>query len=342
MLVTVARTHWFGEDVENIETTLEAAPSLMPTFDRGPFGANRFHDVIERRPTGGADPLHIGLVSKQYVLVQHAAVVHAVTAEVTRAGIDPAQVPVSLLMTEYGTRIALRATLPENYAYTPDNRHSMALTFECFNSVDGTVPLFAAVGWFRFVCSNGLLVGTTSARVRQRHSPPLEIAEVCEVLAEGMESALEDRKSFAAWRSTKVSRSNLEKWVDGPVAGTWGPLAAARVYGISTTGVDSRPRQPFRKAAPHRWQLTEGLTVPGTQRAVPRRLRDRAGPGLGRRTAHQRGGTPPVAGADSRPDVTASSVNYVCSALPSAGVATTQSRTRVHWSSCRRIVRLDL
>ena len=164
MLVTVARTHWFGEDVDNIDTTLEAAPSLMPTFDRGPFGVNRFHDVIERRPTDGADPMHIGLVSKQYVLVQHASVVHAVTAEVTRAGIDPAQVPVSLLMTEYGTRIALRATLPENYAFTPDDGHSMALTFECFNSVDGTVPLFAAVGWFRFVCSNGLVVGATSAR----------------------------------------------------------------------------------------------------------------------------------------------------------------------------------
>jgi hypothetical protein len=93
------------------------------------------------------------------------------------AGEHAEQVPVRLLITEYGTRIALRATLPENHAFTPDDGHSMALTFECFNSVDRTVPLFAAVGWFRFVCSNGLVVGTTSAKVRQRHSPPLEIDE---------------------------------------------------------------------------------------------------------------------------------------------------------------------
>ena len=63
ILVGVARTHWFGEDVDSIDTTLEAAPSLMPTFDRAPFGANRFHDVIARRPTGGTDPLLVGLVS---------------------------------------------------------------------------------------------------------------------------------------------------------------------------------------------------------------------------------------------------------------------------------------
>jgi hypothetical protein len=268
MLVGVARTHWFGEDVASVDTTLDAAPSLMPTFDRGPFGANRFHDVIERRPIDGADPLQVALVSKQYVLVQHASVVEAVTAEVAKAGIDPAQVPVRLLISEYGTRIALRATLPENLAFTPDDGHSMALTFECFNSVDGSVPLFAAVGWFRFICSNGLVVGTTSARVRQRHSPPLEIDDVSQVLAEGMESALQDRKSFATWRSTKIPRGDLEKWVDGPVAGAWGPLAAAGVYGISTTGVDGRPVQPFKKAAPHRWQLTEGLHCARHTRAV--------------------------------------------------------------------------
>lgn len=262
--MAVTRTHWFGEDVDTIDTTLEVVPSLMPTFDRRPFGANRFHDVIKRRPTDGADPLQIGLVSKKYVLVQHASVIQAVTAEVTKAGIDPADVPVRLLITEYGTRIALRATLPEKHAFTPDDGHSMALTFECFNSVDGTVPLFAAVGWFRFVCSNGLVVGTTSAKVNQRHSPPLEMDEVSEVLAEGMESALQDRKSFATWRSTKIPLRDLEKWVDGPVADVWGPLAAARVYGISRTGVDSRPVQPFKKAAPHRWQQTEGLQVPGT------------------------------------------------------------------------------
>ena len=139
----VTRTHWFGEDVASIDTTLEAAPSLMPVFDRRPFGANRFHDVIERRPGDGADALEIALVSKQYVLVQHASVVKAVTAELP------------------GPRSILR---------------------KC-----------------RCACS----------------SP----------------------------NTARASRS------------------AQRCRGISTTGVDGRPVQ---RAAPHRWQLTEGQQVPGT------------------------------------------------------------------------------
>ena len=119
MLVRVARTHWYGEDVESINTTLDAAPALMPTFDRAPFGANRFHDVIARQSINGEDPLQIGLVSKQYVLVQHASVVEAVTTQIAKAGIDPAKVPVRLLISEYGTRIASAPRCPNS---TPSHR----------------------------------------------------------------------------------------------------------------------------------------------------------------------------------------------------------------------------
>ena len=75
----------------------------------------------------------------------------------------------------------------------------MALTFECYNSVDRTVPLFAVLGWFRFVCSNGLAIGTTHARVRQRHRPPLDIEEFEPVLAQGLEAAKADCDAMRGW-----------------------------------------------------------------------------------------------------------------------------------------------
>lgn len=254
------RTHWFGENVATIDTTLDDLPARLPVFDRYPLGRNRFRDLIVRR----APPLPIGTVSKKYVLVQHADAIAAVTAEIKKAGIDATRVPAHLLISEYGTRIAVRATLPDSYTFTPDDGHPMALTFECFNSVDGSVPLFAAVGWFRFVCSNGLVVGNTAAKVRQRHLPPLKIDQFSAVLAEGMESALREQKSFEAWRSTEVADSDLARWVDGPVADAWGPLAAARVYGISTTGCDGRPERSRRGVPPHAWPLTIEAPVPGT------------------------------------------------------------------------------
>ena len=233
------------------------------------------------------------------------------SAEVRKAGIDPAQVPARLLITEYGTRIALRATLPTEHAFTPDDGHSMALTFECFNSVDGTVPLFAAVGWFRFVCSNGLVVGTTSAKVRQRHLPPLDIGEVSGVLADGMEAALSDETSFKRWRATKVPAADLVRWVDGPVADTWGPLAAARVYGISTTGCDGAPVKRFKKMAPHRWEMTRRTRGARHTRTMRGRLRDCAGPGLDRRPARRRLGTAAMARTDSRPALISHQVNQI-------------------------------
>ena len=257
-------THWFGEKVRTLGTTLGQLPAHLPVFDRYQFGHNRFKDFIVRRATKNADAVPVGLVSKKSVLVQHAATILAVIREIEKAGIDPATVRTRLQITEYGTRMAPRVTLPASYALTPADGHPMALTFECFNSVDGTVPLFAAVGWLRFVCSNGLVVGTVAARVRQRHLPPLVIEEVSDVLAEGTESALADAEIFGQWGSTKVSANDLQKWVDGPVAKAWGPFAAARVHGIATTGLDGTPVPPWRRAKPHTWSLMDGQPVPGT------------------------------------------------------------------------------
>jgi hypothetical protein len=256
--------HWFGEDVDRIDTTLAELPRVLPTFERRAFGRNRLRDVIARSSVDGGEALPVGLVSKRYVLVQHIDAIAPVIREVRNAGIDPARVSARALVTEYGTRMAVRATLPSEYGITPRDGHRMALTYECFNSVDGTVPLFAAVGWLRFVCANGMIVGTPTAHVRFRHLPPLEIDEVSEVLTEGVRSAIDDRTSFERWQSTQIDDDHLATFVNGAVATAWGPMAAARVYAISTTGLDGRPTPPRKRSPPHSWILTQGHAVPGT------------------------------------------------------------------------------
>jgi hypothetical protein len=261
----MTRTHWCGEDIVTTDTTLALLPDVLPTFERKPFGRNRLRDVILRPSIVGAPPVPVGVVSKNYVLVQHAAAVRAVTSHVAETGIDAEHVPVRLLISEYGTRMAMRATLPEEHSVVPDDGHRMALTIECFNSVDGSVPLFATVGWFRFVCSNGLVIGNPTAKVRQKHSPALDLDEISGVLADGVIAATQDAKTFASWRARQVSLSELVKWVDGPVADAWGPLAAARVHGIATTGKDGKPMPPRPGAAPHAWLLADGKPVPGTE-----------------------------------------------------------------------------
>ena len=85
----MTRTHWCGEDVTTIDTTLALLPETLPVFDRKPFGRNRLRDVILRPSIVGAEPVPVGVVSKHYVLVQHADAIRAVAAQVRKAGIDP-------------------------------------------------------------------------------------------------------------------------------------------------------------------------------------------------------------------------------------------------------------
>ncbi|MEO8077634.1 MAG: DUF932 domain-containing protein [Acidobacteriota bacterium] len=254
--------HWFGETVYTYHTTLGRVPAMLPVFQRRPLGRNRFSDVILRHTAGECEPLTVGIVSKSYVLVQHAEAIRVVSEELIRAEIDPANVPVQVELSEYGTRMALRATLPKAFALDPGDGHTMALTFECVNSVDRTVPLFAAVGWFRFICANGLILGTTCASVRQRHSPSLRIEQFSEVLADGMHTATGDREQFLEWMSHPITDDHLVAWAGGPVAAKWGPLAAARVYGIASTGFDGKPS--VKKVPPHEQTLTARHRVPGT------------------------------------------------------------------------------
>jgi hypothetical protein len=70
------RRHWFGEDVQRVQTTLDQLSTLLPTFERYGLGRNRFQDIIARRDATGSLP--VAAVSKRYVLVQHAAAVAAV------------------------------------------------------------------------------------------------------------------------------------------------------------------------------------------------------------------------------------------------------------------------
>ena len=254
--------HWFGETLVTHATTLGELPCLLPVFERRPVRHNRFRDAISRSIPGEAEPLLVGLVSKRYALVQHAQAVCTVADTLRRIGLDPDLVPVDLQLSEFGTRMALRATLPEEYAFDAWDGHRMALTFECLNSVDRTVPFFAAVGWFRFVCGNGLIVGTTAASVRQRHSPSLRLEEFNVVLSAGIEAAVCDRGRFFEWAATGVHHDQLVRWIDDSVAKAWGPAAAARAYAVAATGYDGKAESAGRP--PHEWNVSRDTAVPGT------------------------------------------------------------------------------
>src|SRR5712691_642543 len=260
------QSRWLGEPASEVTGSLADVVPLIPAFDRFPFGTNARLDMIVRRATTkGESPVPTGVVSKRYVLVQQASVIAALENALRSADVDPLDLRCRLTLSESGARMGIRVELPERFAFSAPDRHPMALTFECFNSVDRTVPLFALLGWFRFVCSNGLVAGTTHASLRHDHRPPLRIDELEQVLTEGLAAAACDRERLTESMASRVSADALRTWVDGPVADAWGTLAAARVHAIATTGLDGEPSRTPKGEPPHAREILHPKPVPGAE-----------------------------------------------------------------------------
>lgn len=261
---TLRKSHWLGEPAVTFTGPLGELAARIPEFDRMPFGGNPRLDMIVRRAATAREiPVPVGVVSKRYVLVQHLAVIDALATALRLEDVNAGDLKCGLTITESGARIALRVELPAGFDFTPPDGNALALTFECFHSVDGTVPLLALLGWFRFVCSNGLVIGTTHARMSRQHRASLHIEELAPLLSEGLDAVVRERQALASIAATTVSSEALCAWVDGPVASAWGPFTAARVYAIAARGVDGEPCRTPRLALPHERQILRPTPVPG-------------------------------------------------------------------------------
>jgi hypothetical protein len=71
-------------------------------------------------------------------------------------------VEVHLEFTAHGERAHFSVTLPaeERFVFEVKPGDALRLRIEVFNSVDRSCRVIAVVGWLRFVCRNGLIVGS--------------------------------------------------------------------------------------------------------------------------------------------------------------------------------------
>ena len=121
------------------------------------------------------------------------------------------------MKTEYGERMRLCIYLPDEYSFDPGDGHDLAMRLECLNSVDTSVRFRAFLGWFRFVCSNGLVIGTTQSDFLRRHTGELNVADMEEVLKGGVADAGEERTNLIQWRKIQVPWDKAASWVESDV-----------------------------------------------------------------------------------------------------------------------------
>jgi hypothetical protein len=240
---------WFNSPVRFHKGSLTDIPQHIPDFDRQDFAlgnranqpslANARLDMIIRKPFGTEwASVPIGIVSKDYVLVKHAEVIETATKAMKSFGADPADVQAELTITEYGERMALSLYLPEQYTFIPGDGNELRMRLECFNSVEGSTRFRVMMGWFRFVCSNGLVIGVTQTDIRRRHVEGLDLIDVSEVLSSGLKRAEADKENFRKWQQKTIQGNALATWVDENLRGYWGFKAATRAFHIARTGYD--------------------------------------------------------------------------------------------------------
>jgi hypothetical protein len=267
---------WLSMPVTRYRGRLTQLVSVVPQFERRPFEtprmpgratrANEHYDAIVRIPVTAAEAeVPVGIVSRSYRLVQHREVIEHILEVMREADIDTEGINASVSLTTYGERMALSILLPDqdrfSYQLGPDD--SMRLRLECFNSVDRSTKFMAVVGWLRFVCRNGLVLGKTLAYLRGAHTQQLDVESFRTAVHEGIRDADLDRARCEAWRAASVGREAVTAWVDEPLRKAWGVKAAARVYAICRTGFDLVLTSPFEKAPPSRRAGEQGRRVPG-------------------------------------------------------------------------------
>jgi hypothetical protein len=272
---TDRRPKWFNSPVTFHGGALSEIREYIPDFERRPFGQmsikrdevfreNVRLDTIVRLPFREDKAfIPVGVVSKEYTLVPHTTVLDAAINALETANIPTSKVSAELKITEYGERMGLSLYLPEEYNYNPGDGHPMALRLECLNSVDGSTRFRALMGWFRFVCSNGLIIGVTRSDIRRRHVGDLQIQDIGCVLADGLIDMVKEKKNFQGWHKAPVTVNQIASWSEETIRKTWGFKAAARTYHIACSGNDVEIAGQYKDTTPTTISVRSSIPVPG-------------------------------------------------------------------------------
>lgn len=271
------RRRWLGLPlVQPVEGTLAQIFAHLPHFGRQPFtmssvngrevGVNPYLDMVYRLPVRqGENPVPVGVVSKNYRLVDHHQVLRTIEEVLADCDIDPAKIRVRAEWTANGERARLSLIFPSEDRFIVKLRDTDEMRFriEILNSVEGSCRLMAVAGWLRLVCYNGLILGKALVQLRQQHRQQLQIEELGRLFREALQSADEDQETVAKWRSWSIDAGALTEWADEDVFEKWGLKGAVRVLEISKTGWDAEPKGDLRNKRPSEVATKQTNEVPG-------------------------------------------------------------------------------
>jgi hypothetical protein len=210
----------------------------------------------------------VGVVSNSYCLAQHHEVALKCLAGIRAAGVDPRGLKAEAGLTELGEWMNLRIYFPASFNRKPADANDIALRLECFNSVDGSSRLVVLLGWIRWICSNGMIIGETKAELRDTHDDHLDLDPIIDAVVNGLKLVDEDLAKMRQWEEAKVTAEATRGWADGELTKAWGKKAASRVFHLCVSGHETEFEDPFEKGdATEKTVRLLGL-VPGARSPV--------------------------------------------------------------------------
>ena len=265
---------WLGLPATRRTLPLFQAAQAIPAFAKRPFQVGRaipsatlnpYYEVIVRLPTDDEPTeVPVGLVSKNYELVQHLEILQRAASILAFHELDLDRVEVSLDLTVFGERMRLGLLFPRDstYSFTIRKGDNMGLYLEFLNSVDGSLRLALRVSWLRLVCTNGLMMQEVVADFSRAHLGGAVFEDFEEYLSSAM-NVVEHKKLFERWLSYTLTPEAFEDWIEQTVRRTWGLKAAVRAYHITLRGVDVEIETMLRGVRAANIPARDRTKVPG-------------------------------------------------------------------------------
>lgn len=263
-----------SRNVKYISGKWDAIQQQIPDFELVKFEspckstANPFYKQVMRLPIQQTEvPMPIGLVSNSYTLAKHKTVALMCIEAINKSFNSAIELKCELGLSELSEWMNFRVYFPKEYDHDPGDGKKMALRLECYNSVDGSSRLQIMLGWFRYICSNGLVIGETVATLNDIHNHSMDLVKIPEMIKSAINKVELEKNRLKSWHTKSLTAKSLNEWVDNKLLNKWGTLAATRVYHICQSGQDVEFAEKFVAGLPTEKKVNHVSEVPGS--AIP-------------------------------------------------------------------------
>jgi len=261
---------WRAREVKYIAGSWSQISKNIPSFELKDFSegkgeiVNQYYKTVVRLPlTPLENRIPVGIVSNAYTLAQHSIVANLCIEGIKNCGIVTDSVRCELGLSVLGEWMNFRIYFPDEYDFKSSDSNPLKLRLECFNSVDGSSRLTILFGWFRLVCSNGMVIGKTISELRDIHNRHMDLEKINSLISEAMHQVHSDKEMMTEWEKNKINTTALADWVDATVSKKWGKIAAFRVFHICSSGHDAKYSDPFEVEKPSCKSMIQLSEVPG-------------------------------------------------------------------------------